>query len=107
MVLLLFHFRSLREGVVDVRGSESGEEEDDDSPENVESSLRRNLHVLRPTGPHPSDQPRRLRHGLRQDRPQRPDRTGHTGQQERTDRDQTLERDVRQEQATSRQMARS
>jgi len=104
--LLAKIFRSLREGLVDVRRTKSGEEEDSYSPEDVEPRLRRNLHVLRPTGPNPTDQSCRLRHGLRPDWPKRPDRTDHTRQQERTNRDQTLERDVRKEQAAGRQVAR-
>src|SRR6218665_3044213 len=64
---------SLRECVADVRHSESGEEEDSHPPEDIEPRLRRNLHVLHPTGPNPTDEPRRLRHGLRPDCPKRPD----------------------------------
>src|SRR6218665_1667536 len=65
---------SLRESVADVRHSESGEEEDSHPPEDIEPRLRRNLHVLHPTGPNPADEPRRLRHGLRPDCSKRPDR---------------------------------
>src|SRR6218665_1180172 len=65
---------SLRESVADVRLSESGEEEGSHPPEAMEPRLRRTLHVLHPTGPNPTDEPRRLRHGLPPDCPKRPDR---------------------------------
>src|SRR6218665_3404237 len=71
---------SLRESVADVRLSESGEEEDSHLPEDIERRLRGNLHVLHPTGPDPTDEPRRLRHGLRPDCPKRPDRAARADQ---------------------------
>src|SRR6218665_2491719 len=71
---------SLRESVADVRHPESGEEEESHPPEDIEPRLRRNLHVLHPTGPNPTDKPRRLRHGLRPDCPKRPDRAARAEQ---------------------------
>src|SRR6218665_1991463 len=71
---------STRESVADVRHSESGEEEDSHPPKVIEPRLRRNLHVLHPTGPNPTDEPRRLRHGLPPDCPKRPDRAARADQ---------------------------
>src|SRR6218665_3061035 len=75
---------SLRGSVADARLSESGEEEDSHPPEDIEPRLRRNLHVLYPSEPNPTDEPRRLRHGLPPDCPKRPDRAARADRAART-----------------------
>ena len=87
--------RPVRKDLADERRKESGEEEDDDQRENAQPRVQRNVCVRRHLRSHSPGVASSQRHGLRPHGAQRADRTAGTRRQERTDRDETLERDVR------------
>ena len=97
--------RSVRENLDDVRRKESGEEEDGSEGEDVESDVQRLVHVRHAVRAHPTDVVSRQRHGLRPHGSQRGDRTARARLQERTDRNEALERDVCQDTAACHAVA--
>jgi hypothetical protein len=101
------YYRSVRQNMADARRQEDGETEDAGGRADAESDVQRAVHVPVPVRASPTDEPRCQRHGSRPFRKKRAHRQGGTRRQERTDRGQTLERDVRQDETAGRPLARS
>ena len=100
-----FGCRSVREDLDDVRRQEGREEEDRSEREDAESDLQRLVHVRRAVRTHSPDVASRQRHGLRPHGTQRGHRAARPRHQERPDRDEALERNVRQDPATGHAVA--
>jgi len=97
--------RSVCEDMDDVRGEEGGEEEDRSERENAESDVQRLVHLRRAVRAHQADVVGRQRYGLRPNGTQRGYRSAGSRHQERPDRDEALERDVRQDSAAGHPVA--
>lgn len=83
--------RSVREDLADAGWKEDGKEADVNQTEDLESYFRRDLDLPGVPRQDPEHGPARICHGLRPVRPQRADWSAASGQQERSERGQTLE----------------